>query len=160
MAAQSSESLSLRQLQLLHPRERLQVHPLLWTSRHLHLLRCPFADAPSLPAPLPPSSQDTCRDGIRIVANSKLLLQETPDPAGRGNASSRGRRPLSDLDSNASTSQPKTKQYSSSTLPPRPSLPEHARWAKLLAGSPILSVKEAMFRALFLKKAVPATPIT
>ncbi|KAH0422476.1 hypothetical protein CcaCcLH18_12784 [Colletotrichum camelliae] len=64
------------------------------------------------------------------------------------------------MDSNASTSQPKTKQYSSSTLPPRPSLPEHARWAKLLAGSPILSVKEAMFRALFLKKAVPATPIT
>ncbi|KAK2052647.1 hypothetical protein LY76DRAFT_650418 [Colletotrichum caudatum] len=84
--------------------------------------------------------------------------QETPNPTARGNSSCRSRRPLSNLDSNVSTNQPKTKQHSASTLPPRPSLPEHARWAKVLARSPMLSVKEAMIRALVLKRAVRATP--
>ncbi|KAI8171961.1 hypothetical protein K4K54_001886 [Colletotrichum sp. SAR 10_86] len=158
MTEKSSKSLSLRQIQLLHPRERLQVHPLLWTSRHLDLLGCPFVDAPPIIASLPRSSQDTCRDGVRIFASPKPSLHETHDPAGRRNASCRSRRPLSDLDSNIGTNQPNTKQHSALTLPPSPSLPEHARWAKVLAGSFKLSVKEAMVRALFLKRAVPTTP--
>ncbi|EFQ36769.1 uncharacterized protein GLRG_11917 [Colletotrichum graminicola M1.001] len=70
------------------------------------------------------------------------------------------RRPLSNLDSNVSANQPKTKQYSASTLPPRPSLPEHARWAKVLARSPMVSVKEAMIRALVLKRAPTESSIS
>ena len=41
--------LSLNQILRLHPRERLLVPPLQWTSRHLELLQCSF-DPPS-PAP-------------------------------------------------------------------------------------------------------------
>jgi hypothetical protein len=40
------QPLSLSQILRLHPRERLLVHPLQWTARHLELLQCSF-DAPA-----------------------------------------------------------------------------------------------------------------
>ncbi|KAK3300397.1 uncharacterized protein B0H64DRAFT_14662 [Chaetomium fimeti] len=41
------QPLSLHQILCLHPRERLLVHPVQWTSRHLELLNCSF----ELPSP-------------------------------------------------------------------------------------------------------------
>lgn len=46
------ETLSIKQLLRLHPRDKLLVHPLEWTGRHLEVLQCSFED--SLP---PPPSQ-------------------------------------------------------------------------------------------------------
>ncbi|EQK98512.1 hypothetical protein OCS_05775 [Ophiocordyceps sinensis CO18] len=45
----STAPLSIRQLALLHPRERLLVPPTNWTPRHLEVLRCSFSE----PAPAP-----------------------------------------------------------------------------------------------------------
>ncbi|KAL5086054.1 hypothetical protein Trisim1_009682 [Trichoderma cf. simile WF8] len=47
------ETLSIKQLLRLHPRDKLLVHPLEWTGRHLEVLQCSFED--SLP---PPPSQE------------------------------------------------------------------------------------------------------
>lgn len=43
-AEERPRGLSMLQLITTHPRERLFVHPLLWTGRHLDLLRCEFFD--------------------------------------------------------------------------------------------------------------------
>lgn len=48
----STAPLSIRQLALLHPRERLLVPPTDWTPRHLEVLRCSFSE----PAPAPSST--------------------------------------------------------------------------------------------------------
>jgi len=56
----NTSNLSISRLIAAHPRERLFVHPLLWTTRHLSLLRCQFLDlevitvAPPPPPPPPP----------------------------------------------------------------------------------------------------------
>ncbi|KAL7796903.1 hypothetical protein V8C43DRAFT_329313 [Trichoderma afarasin] len=47
------ETLSIKQLLRLHPRDKLLVHPLEWTGRHVEVLQCSFED--SLP---PPPSQE------------------------------------------------------------------------------------------------------
>ncbi|KAL7937881.1 hypothetical protein V8C35DRAFT_290193 [Trichoderma chlorosporum] len=45
------ETLSIKQLLQLHCRDKLLVHPLEWTSRHLEVLQCSFEEYPP-PAPL------------------------------------------------------------------------------------------------------------
>lgn len=44
-------NLSVNQIFRRLPRERLQLHPLLWTPRHLDLLRCAFVDISGSPSP-------------------------------------------------------------------------------------------------------------
>ncbi|KAK3367365.1 hypothetical protein B0T24DRAFT_389259 [Lasiosphaeria ovina] len=57
-----SGKLSISQLIAAHPRERLFIHPLLWTRRHLCLLGCQFFDLGVItiaPSPPPPSTPDS-----------------------------------------------------------------------------------------------------
>ncbi|KAK0655391.1 hypothetical protein B0T16DRAFT_10383 [Cercophora newfieldiana] len=52
----NTSNLSISRLIATHPRERLFVHPLLWTTRHLSLLGCQFLDLGAItvvPLPLP-----------------------------------------------------------------------------------------------------------
>jgi hypothetical protein len=48
--------LSISELISAYPRERLYVHPLLWTRRHLSLLGCEFSDDGILSIPPPPTT--------------------------------------------------------------------------------------------------------
>lgn len=47
--SKSSDPLSIWQIARLHPRERILVAPITWTSRHLELLGCSFQDAVAAP---------------------------------------------------------------------------------------------------------------
>ncbi|KAK1749611.1 hypothetical protein QBC47DRAFT_418833 [Echria macrotheca] len=64
----NANGLSIAQLLSTHPREQLFVHPLMWTARHLELLRCGFVDGGIIKTPgtsPPPADRapaDDCDD--------------------------------------------------------------------------------------------------
>ncbi|KAK2803530.1 hypothetical protein FQN50_006965 [Emmonsiellopsis sp. PD_5] len=54
----SYAALSIHHVVRLHPRERLWVHPLLWTARHLELLQVTFEEPVHAPDCLPPDQEE------------------------------------------------------------------------------------------------------
>lgn len=77
-----NSSLSILQLITTNPRERLYVHPLLWTSRHLALLGWEFVDdgvidVASLPQPDPPKEELLDDDGGLSEARSFVNSPES-----------------------------------------------------------------------------------
>ena len=75
----NTSNLSISRLIATHSRERLFVHPLLWTTRHLSLLRCQFLDLGAItvvPLPLPspqlvPAHLSTSNNNDSNDANTK-----------------------------------------------------------------------------------------
>ncbi|KAL7915892.1 hypothetical protein GGI35DRAFT_430916 [Trichoderma velutinum] len=72
------ETLSIKQLLRLHPRDKLLVHPLEWTSRHVEVLQCSFEDSP----PPPPSQKHLDElhgipvDKVCVTAAKELVLDK------------------------------------------------------------------------------------
>lgn len=65
------ETLSIKQLVRLHPRDKLLVRPLEWTGRHLEVLQCSFEDSP------PPSPSQEHLDEIdRIPAKESMYAMK------------------------------------------------------------------------------------
>ncbi|KAL7958819.1 hypothetical protein V8C34DRAFT_313821 [Trichoderma compactum] len=63
------ETLSIKQLLRLHPRDRLLVRPLEWTGRHLEVLQCSFEDS------RPPSPSQEHLDEVDGILSMKCLLR-------------------------------------------------------------------------------------
>ncbi|KAK3364232.1 hypothetical protein B0T25DRAFT_598118 [Lasiosphaeria hispida] len=96
---------SIPQLLALYPRERLFVHPLLWTTRHLRLVHCQFLNLGEVtitvpPAPSPPRARSTAihddADEVQRHLDEKQgeysmqrRLATDPHPITRGSALSR-----------------------------------------------------------------------
>lgn len=59
------ETLSIKQLLRLYPRDKLLVHPLEWTGRHLEVLQCSFKDS------IPPSPSQEHLDEVDGIPATK-----------------------------------------------------------------------------------------
>ncbi|KAF4772825.1 hypothetical protein HER10_EVM0010467 [Colletotrichum scovillei] len=128
-------SLSIRRILHSHPRERLQVHPLLWTSRHLHLLRCDFVEA--LPGPLSPPQSPSTSPAQRPPLSDKSLNSAGNLPKHQSNKANHENT----VPSPHRLPSPPQQQ----TVPPAS---KHEQWARTLARSHLLTMKESALTKL------------
>ncbi|KAF9873991.1 hypothetical protein CkaCkLH20_08363 [Colletotrichum karsti] len=107
-----------------YPRERLWVHPYFWTSRHLTLLDCAIIDATAMDAlPMTSTKPQRKRHSVR-----KLLPSPTAEPNG--------------------FSPPPTPPQLPTVTSHDATLPDHARWARRIAQSPVLVARDVAMRSL------------